>query len=107
MNTLLQVLHSTWLGVCFIIVFSAGWTSHYWLTKHQIDNEHPPSCVDQPHRTAWLAKKDGRYRCFQEYNAWPNRAYGYFILDEPENNYSTPIEFVQREFRFDFSETSN
>jgi len=104
MQTLKQVTWTIWLTVCFLLVFSAGWSSHYWLTKYIQDGETSPYCFDNKYRTAWLAKKDGRYRCFQEFNQWPNRAYGYSIPDEPEDHYPTPLRFVQDQLRFDFRE---
>jgi hypothetical protein len=104
MQTLKQIMWSIWLTVCFVLVFSAGWSSHYWLTKHVQDNDHTGLCENQRYRTAWLAKKNGEYRCFQEYNQWPRRAYGYTLPYEPEDHYPTPYHFIQGKLRFDFQE---
>lgn len=83
------------------IIFSLGWISHYWMTKHILENNIVTHCESKPNRTAWLAKKDGVYRCFQEYNQWPKRAYGYNIPYEPENHYPTPLHFIQEQLRQD------
>ena len=35
-----------------------------------------PLCKDTKSYTAWLARKDGEFRCFLEHNEYPHRAKG-------------------------------
>jgi len=92
------------MALCFLLVFNAGWSSHYWITKHIQDGETSSFCQNKKYRTAWLAKKEGTYRCFQEMNEYPNRAFGYDIPTEQENYYPTPFHIIQGQLRFDLWE---
>jgi len=58
------------------IVYTTGWV---YQQKHNIelaDRETHPLCKDTPTKTAWVAYKNGKPRCFLENNKWPNRAHG-------------------------------
>jgi hypothetical protein len=102
MQTLKQVYWAVWLPLCFIALFSAGWAASYYINKPI--EETNPFCEDKKHRTAWLAKRGDTYKCFQQWNQWPNRAYGSIVPHEQQNYYSTPFHFIQRKLRFDFWE---
>lgn len=105
MKTLKQIYWAIWLPLCFIAVFSAGWYSSYHINQNI--EETSPFCKDLPNRTAWFAKKGTTYKCFQQWNQWPNRAYGSIIPHEQQDYYPTPLHFIQRELRPDFSEDSD
>ena len=41
-------------------------------------------CRDTKTQTAWVAYRNGEYRCFLEYNEYPHRARGVY-LENPED----------------------
>lgn len=106
MQTLKQIGWSIWLTVCFLAVFSAGWVSHYFVDQAAEIRYFNAWCPDVPHRSSWIAysKENNRYKCFQEWHQYPRNAKGYLIPDDAKDHYPTPINFLQKQLRFDLRE---